>query len=187
MTIQLRATDTGGNATITPAIDVQLVPDTTPPLLIAENISENAVRSASFRTLTFTFSKPLDPASVTAANFALLGPGAAAVTPQSIQTRVNGKQVDVTYGTLPLGAYQFVIDASQVKDVVGNAMGASPMTTDFTVQQFSETWVGASEATGTPPPTGASVRCPGRPTMSTSTCRSAARSRSRQVRPRSTV
>ncbi len=140
VTIQIQATDTGGNITTTTPVTMQLVRDTTPPVLISENITEGSVRSASFREFTFDFSKPLDVTTVTAANFTLKGPGGVALVPQSIQTGLNGKEVDVTYATLPLGQYQYVIAAAQVPDTAGNAMGASPVTTDFTVKQFSEEW-----------------------------------------------
>ena len=142
VTLQVEAIDTGGNTTTSAPIQVQLVPDLTPLRLIGENISDGEIVPQSVQAFTFDFSKPLDPTTVTASSFQLLGPGGTVVTPTSVQLRVDNRQVEVTYPTLAVGSYQFVIEASQVNDGSGNPLGASPLTTDFTVQQFSDEWVG---------------------------------------------
>jgi hypothetical protein len=117
-----------------------LVRDTAPPKLVTGNISEIAVRAQTFRSFTFYFSKPLDPTTVTSSSFELIGPGGTAITSQSIELRNNNKEVEVTYPTLAVGSYQYVINAPQITDAAGNVMGAASLTTDFTVQPFSITW-----------------------------------------------
>src|SRR5262249_44550220 len=75
LTLQVRATDTGGNSTLSDLAQVQLAPDPIPPQLINKNISEGMVVGQSFRAFTFDFSEPLDPATVNASSFSLIGPG----------------------------------------------------------------------------------------------------------------
>jgi hypothetical protein len=116
------------------------VRDTTPPKLINENLSEGTIRGQSSRAFIFDFSKPLDPTTVTSSSFELLGPGAAVIAPQSIELRNNNKEAEITYPTLAVGSYQYVLNEPQITDAAGNVMGASPVTTDFSVQPFSIVW-----------------------------------------------
>ena len=139
-TIQIRATDTGGNVTTTAPITVQLVRDTTPPDLVNSDISQGIVLPRSFRTFIFDFSKPLDPTAVTSSDFTLIGPGNTVIAPQSIQLRSNNKEVQVTYAPLNVGSYTYQIDATKVTDTAGNVMGGSLVTTAFTVQVYSDIW-----------------------------------------------
>jgi hypothetical protein len=137
VTLQVEAIDTGGNITTSAPIALQLVRDTTPPKLINENISESAIRGQSSRSFIFDFSKPLDPTTVTSSSFELLGPGGTVAAAQSIELRNNNREVEITYPTLAVGSYQYVLNEPQITDAVGNVMGASALTTDFTVQPFS--------------------------------------------------
>jgi hypothetical protein len=147
VTLQVEAIDTGGNTTLSAPIQVQLVPDTTPPLLIGGNVAEGQIRGVSQRAFIFNFSKPLDAASVTASSFSLIGPSGTAIVPASIELQDGGRQVEVTYGSLNVGQYQYLIDASQVMDTAGIALGASVLTTDFTVEPFTDEWLNLT-ATG---------------------------------------
>jgi hypothetical protein len=140
VTLQVEAIDTGGNTTLSNPITLQLVPDTTPPKLVGENISEGAIRGQTSRSFIFDFSKALDPTTVTSSSFELLGTGGTAVAPQSIELRNNNKEVEITYPTLAVGSYQYVLNEPQITDAAGNVMGASALPTDFSVQPFSIVW-----------------------------------------------
>jgi hypothetical protein len=142
VTVQIQATDTGGNTTTSAPIALTLVPDTTPPQIVNQNVAENAVEGATFRTLIYTFSKPLDLSTVNASTFALTGPGGATIAPDSIETRIGNEVVQVTYDPLAQGQYHFTIDGG-VKDTAGVALGSS-VTTDFSIQIYSVQWVAAS-------------------------------------------
>src|SRR5262249_18781149 len=89
VTLQIEAFDTGGNVALSDPVRVTPLAATTRPALVSQSVPDGAVKSQNLRTLVLQFSKPLDPATVTAANFALLSP-TGAVLPQSIQTRDNG-------------------------------------------------------------------------------------------------
>jgi Bacterial Ig-like domain len=121
-------------------IQVQLVPDITPPVLVSENISEGAIVGQSFRAFMFEFSRPIDATTVTASSFRLIGPDGAPVDPASIQLRLGDREVQVTYNQLALGQYQYQIDAPMVLDTAGIALAAGVLSTDFTVQPFSAEW-----------------------------------------------
>ncbi|MDA9391354.1 hypothetical protein WN73_11870, partial [Bradyrhizobium sp. CCBAU 45394] len=140
VTLNVRATDTGGNTITSDPIQIQLVPDIIPPQLISQNISEGMVVGQSFRACTFSFSEALDPATATASAFRLIGPGGVTISPLSIQTRAGDRSVQVTYNTLPLGQYKLQIDASQITDRAGNAMGSALLTADFTIEPFTIDW-----------------------------------------------
>src|SRR5262249_23172966 len=116
------------------------VKDTTLPELTGENISEGAIRSQAFRGFIFDFSKPLDPSTVNASTFTLEGPGGTVIAPTSVQLEKNGTIVEVTYPTLALGDYAYVIDGRNVTDTAGNSLGDASLATDFTVQAFSTQW-----------------------------------------------
>jgi hypothetical protein len=139
-TLQVEAIDTGGNTTISSPIDVQLVPDPTPPQLLFENISNGEDLFPTSRAFIFQFSEPLDPTTVTSTTFALLGPGGAAIAPQTIQLRENGQRVELDYPTLAAGDYQFVIAAPSVTSTSGGALGSTNLTTSFTVLPFTAFW-----------------------------------------------
>nr|WP_244920147.1 Ig-like domain-containing protein [Rhizobium etli] len=141
LTLTVRATDTGGNTTLSEPIQIQLVPDTIAPVLVQENISDGMIVGQSFRAFTFLFSEALDPTTVSTSSFRLVGPGGAVVNPISIQTRSGDRSVQVTYDTLALGSYRFEIDSSLVTDRAGNALGSSALIANFTVQPFSIEWI----------------------------------------------
>ena len=75
MAIQARATDTGGNVTISAPITIDLVPDTFAPTVVATSVANGDKRGQAFRAFTMDFSEPMDTATLTAANIQLVGPG----------------------------------------------------------------------------------------------------------------
>jgi hypothetical protein len=144
VTLTVQATDTAGNIATTSPVTVTLLRDTTPPTLLDDNIPAGSIRGQSYSFFTFDFSKPLDPTTVTAANFELTGPDGTAVTPTSIQLRTGNRSVEVTYPQLPLGIDQFILNAGAIADTAGNFLGSSPITTSFTVEPYSDEWINAS-------------------------------------------
>ena len=140
VTIQVSATDTGGNTSLSNTLSLQLVPDTSPPVLLSSSIvSGIAVRVLTFQSVTLEFSKPLDPTTVTADNFQLIGPGGA-VTPTNIQLRRNNATVVLTYPTLSVGSYQFVIHAASVTDAAGTPLGTTDQISTFSVVTATAIW-----------------------------------------------
>jgi hypothetical protein len=144
VTLQVRATDTGGNVGLSPVLTIQLVKDTTPPALVGSNAPEGSRQSQHFHVLELQFSKPLDPTTVTASTFKLVGPGGTTIAPLDISFRHNNSTVQLTYPALAVGSYQVVIDAPHVTDLAGNVLGGAALTRDFSIQIYSAVWTNAA-------------------------------------------
>jgi len=142
ITVQVRATDTGGNVGASAEIAVQLVPDSVAPALVASNVAEGATFGRSFRTVVLTFSEPIDEQQFGAMTVQVIG-GGGPISPQNIQFRLLDRQVALTFAELEVDDYVLRIDATQVRDRAGNAMGLGHVDTSFTVQPFSVEWVNA--------------------------------------------
>jgi Ca2+-binding RTX toxin-like protein len=145
VTLQVRATDTGGNVGLSELVTVQLVPDTVGPTLVASSLKDGDLVGSSFRSVRFTFSERLAEASVTTDAFILTGPDGIAVEPVQVLLRDGGRTVQVIYDALALGAHSLKIDGAKLTDVAGNALTDDPTLNpmiDFTVDQFSKEWVG---------------------------------------------
>ncbi|MCB1526942.1 MAG: VCBS domain-containing protein, partial [Hyphomicrobiaceae bacterium] len=144
VTLQVRATDTGGNVGLSELVTIELVPDIVPPELVDTNVVDGATVGGSFRTLRFSFSEPLDPETVTASTFRLIGPDGLAITPTAIQVKNGGYSVQVTYAPLALGHHTVELDASAITDRAGNALGATVISQAFDVAEFSIEWIAAT-------------------------------------------
>src|SRR5262249_51764205 len=115
VTLQIRATDTGGNVTLSDPLDVTLVSDTIPPRLVSQRVPDGGGVGPAVKAMIFDFSKPLDPATVSASTFGVIGPGGKPVSPVSVSLHGDNREVEVTFGSLlALGQYQLQIDAAHV-------------------------------------------------------------------------
>jgi hypothetical protein len=141
VTLQVRATDTGGNVGLASPIVLQLVPDTFPPTLVSSNVIEGSLVGRTFRSVVLNFSEAIDAAAFTSSAVTIIDSNNNAVTPQVIQFHQNNKQIQLTFAQQPVGAYTLRIDRSQVKDIAGNAMGTGFQDVHFTIQQFSIEWI----------------------------------------------
>jgi hypothetical protein len=123
--VQTRVTDTGGNTSLSNILTFDLVPDT-----IAPSIDSF---SANMRTATIRFSEALDTTNITAANFTLINSSNQTIVPENIQFRDGDRTIQITYPALAVGNYQLVIDAAQLSDRAGNALGVEDVIKTFNV------------------------------------------------------
>jgi hypothetical protein len=135
-TLQVEAIDTGGNATLSQPIAVQIVPDTRAFGVIDQNVTQGATLRPSVHSITLEFSKPVNPASITASTIALLAQGGV-VAAESMTLSERNDIVSLNFGTLTPGSYQLVINAPRVVDDNGGALGSGTITTSFTIEQFT--------------------------------------------------
>ncbi|MBL8532286.1 MAG: Ig-like domain-containing protein, partial [Betaproteobacteria bacterium] len=143
VTLQVRATDTGGNVGLAPPVTVTLVPDTVGPVLVESSIEEGDEKSRSLRSITLLFSEALDAATVNGATVQLIGPDGNAVPDPQVQFRQKGREVQLTWAPLPaVGSYRFVLEAGAITDRAGNPLGTAAVETAFTVQNYSTEWIG---------------------------------------------
>jgi hypothetical protein len=133
VTLQVRATDTGGNLGLSAPLVIELVRDEIAPTITFQNITSGASITAGSNTFRFTFSEALKPESVTPASFHLIGANGVELQPQSLTQVDSGKGVNFTYAGLDLGTYHFKIDANEVTDRAGNALGATVIDIPFSV------------------------------------------------------
>lgn len=132
-TVQVRATDTGGNATLSNVLTFNLVPDTFAPILASDNISGGLLHDQTFKVIQLQFSEALDANTVTAQNFQLLGPNGLAVAPTVVQLIRGGTLVQLGYSLFDVGTNQLVIKSSAVTDRAGNALGTQDLIIPFEI------------------------------------------------------
>ena len=132
VTLQVRATDTGGNVQLSSPIVVDLVADTTPPTITSITPANGSTQPVSQRQVSIQFSKPLDPTSVVVANFVLHGPSGD-VAPLSLDLRQHDTLVVAVYPPLAQGSYTIAVHAAAVKDRVGNVLGTTDITSTFSI------------------------------------------------------
>jgi hypothetical protein len=140
VTLAIRATDTGGNSSVSTPITLQLARDTTPPELISENVSDGAVRGSSFRALKLTFSEAMDTTTINGQTIQLIG-AEGVVDPVNIQFRTGGLEAQITYNTLALGDYELRINAPAITDRAGNALGDAVIIRRFHIANFTNEWI----------------------------------------------
>lgn len=130
--LQVRATDTGGNITLSPPQVIDLVADTTAPTVTLLDPPNGSTQTLARRKVTLQFSEAISAASAIAANFVLQGPGGP-VTPISIDLRQRDTRIEILYPPLAEGAYTFTTHAAAVKDRAGNPLGAADVVSTFTI------------------------------------------------------
>ena len=145
MTLQVRATDTGGNSTLSAPIVVGVVPDTFAPQVSNISVTEGA-RLFFVRSITVTFDEPLDLSRLDVAGVSLVKKGADGlagtaddtVVPVTLDTRSFGQVVSVRPAAYLLpGDYQLLIDPSMVSDRAGNVL-SDAIVRNFTIRPASD-------------------------------------------------
>jgi hypothetical protein len=141
-TVQVRATDTGGNVALSNTLTIDLVPDTFPPTIVSVEPANGATLPLGHRTVRVRFSESIDQAGVTSGNFTIVEAGAdtvfgtgddVPVPVTNIQLRSDDTLVQLTTDALDVGFYQFGIQRDAVTDRSGNALGTGVFTSDFEV------------------------------------------------------
>ncbi|MBW3597568.1 MAG: Ig-like domain-containing protein, partial [Planctomycetes bacterium] len=139
--VQVRATDTGGNATLSDSLTFQLVPDTFGPSIVETSVSAGETIGPSLRRLEITFSEPMAAATISPANLRIFDAADQAIS-TDVELRSRDRRARVGYGVLPEGDYRFVIDAPAITDRAGNPLGDQPIAIPFTVARSAIRWVG---------------------------------------------
>ena len=142
--VQARATDTGGNVALSNLLTFELVPDTFAPIIKHITPEENTESAQNLRRVEVRFNEAIDTTTVTAANFQLLDSNGTTIDPQDIRLRSGDRTVQLTYEPLPAGEYNLAIDASDVTDRAGNALGETDIINPFTLLEGTIFWVGGS-------------------------------------------
>jgi membrane-associated phospholipid phosphatase len=141
-TIQVRATDTGGNTTLSNAITVDLVPDTFAPTIAQSNVADGSRHAQNFRTVRLRFSEAMDEATLTADNLFVLDSAGNVIRPIDVGISSDGATVNLTFATFATGTYRLSIGGDNVKDRAGNAFGSgSVIVSTFEISQATIEWI----------------------------------------------
>ena len=146
LTIQVRATDTGGNTTLSNVLTYSVIPDTIPPQVVGTTPTSG---SSVFFTpsIDVRFDKALDPAVLNASGVSLVFLGAdgvvgggddVTVSIASIGLHTLGHRLSIYPTTvLDTGKYQLSLDPSVIADGAGNHL-ASAFTLQFNIRPASD-------------------------------------------------
>jgi len=128
-TVRARASDTGGNATWSETLSLDLVPDATPPRVLSVQPKPGALLG-NVDTLTAYFSEPVLPATLTASAFRVVAAGADGLPETADDVLVSGGKVSYRE-SLKAGLLSFPADldpglyrvsvGSPLTDQAGNA------------------------------------------------------------------
>ncbi len=165
-TYQVRASDTGGNATLSALETVTLVPDTTAPEVAStfpvqgEDVSPQELLERAVRVL---FDESIDPLTINPASAQLaeagpdgiLGNEDDVILAFTIELVASGQQLVVESANLAEGSYGLTLDGSIITDRFGNfldgngdGVGGDDFVLSFSVSdvQFTKFWI--SDASG---------------------------------------
>ena len=145
MTVQVRATDTGGNVGLSNVVTLSVVPDTFAPQVASVSVEEGAQRFF-VRAIDIVFDEPLDIARLNASGVHLVRAGTDGqfgtaddvAVPVRLDTRNFGQSLSVVIdGFLSPGNYRFTLDAAVVADRAGNVL-AAPIVRSFNIRPASD-------------------------------------------------
>ena len=123
-------------------LSFNLVADTTPPAVTSIAPADGTTVPPGPGNVKITFSKPLDAATVTTANFQILDASNTPLSLTGISLRANNTVVELGYPALTTGGpFQVVINAPAVTDRAGNALGTANIVSHFSLAGVSVSWV----------------------------------------------
>ncbi|MEO1041422.1 MAG: Ig-like domain-containing protein [Pseudomonadota bacterium] len=143
-TVQVRAVDTGGNATTTAPINFTIIEDITPPEVVRVSPADNGFLLVDTATARVILDEAVDPASVTAGLASLTDGDDNVIVADSVQILSSGRILQFSFPSPAAGTYTFDIDLTGVTDLAGNAIGGSPISRTVELTEASATWDGES-------------------------------------------
>lgn len=146
LTVQVRATDTGGNVTLSAPLVFDVVPDTFPPVVVETSPIE-AARPFFVKSFDIRFDEPIDRnvINLTGAQVTNLGADDQFGTADDTSASMGSFTLRDTDSFLSLfpaqafaaGDYRLVLDPAIIADRAGNHL-ASPFTLNFTIRPASD-------------------------------------------------
>jgi hypothetical protein len=120
--------------------------DTSAPTLAADSaVRDGALLPHSTRSLSLTFSEPIQLAAAAEAVFQVLDGSGAAIPFSSDPPGADGRQITLVLAAPPgAGAYRLVIASPRVQDAFGNVLGPEPLTIPFRITPYDEVLVGTA-------------------------------------------
>lgn len=134
ISLQARATDTGGNSTLSDPIIVNVVSDIFAPTITEVSPVNGAIKEVGLEKLSVRFSERMNPATLIPSNFSLVSAGAdnlfgtsddSPIPIVDFKVRDVDSHVQVTTNPLPVGRYEWHLNQSEITDVAGNVLGTT--------------------------------------------------------------
>jgi hypothetical protein len=132
-TIQVRATDTGGNTALSDVLIFDLVRDTVPPTIVGIEPPTNATQVEPLTAVRVRFSKSMAAATLNSATIRLRDTAGNFFTPTTFQLRNDDRFAQLTFAPLTLGSYEIVIAAAGITDRAGNPLGTTDIISPFSL------------------------------------------------------
>ena len=140
--LQVRATDTAGNVGLSEALTVQLVADTSPLRLLSQTVGAGSVVATDGSgPFSFTFSRPLDAAAVSATSLRVLDSTGVETKAATFALTDGGRTVTATFGPLAAGTYSLLVDDTALRDLGGVAYGAAVEILPFQAAVFTTSFI----------------------------------------------
>ena len=145
LTVQVRATDTGGNVALSNLLTFAVLADSAPPVLL-DTTPDPGQRIAHVPAIELTFDEGLDPARLDPSGFSLVNLGAdqvagtaddTAVAVASLSLHDAGRILTIVpAGELAPGLYLLTVAPAVLADAAGNQV-AAPVELSFTVPRVN--------------------------------------------------
>ncbi|MCI0535798.1 MAG: choice-of-anchor D domain-containing protein, partial [Verrucomicrobiales bacterium] len=141
LVVQVRATDTGGNTTLSGPVLAEFVSDPGLPRLVQVEPADGEMKDRGLRSAHLTFSEPMAKSASDLANFQLSRSNGETVSLKSSTLEDGDRAVQLEFDPLEPGEYRLVLRAASIMDRAGNALGTADLFTGFTVDRYSIRWV----------------------------------------------
>lgn len=140
LSVQIRATDTGGNQTISAPLEVQLFNDTIGPEVIALLPTDGEIVNEGTQLIEVRFDEPVGRPLAEGA-FQVVDDTSAAVNIERFDFRADDRAVQLLVEPLATGNYTVTVDTSLVTDRAGN-VGTATAEASFSVLNADVFWIG---------------------------------------------
>ncbi|MGF1580707.1 MAG: Ig-like domain-containing protein [Gemmataceae bacterium] len=148
--LQIRATDTGGNSTLSEIVTVNIVPDTIAPTVVNVMPTEGGQVGEGERTLRVRFSESINPDNIAETTVTLVGLGDDSVLgtvddviiPVTTEFRDADQLLQIATGEMTPGEYQLQIVEPDLVDLAGNSLGDDVFVSAFTVVEVTSRLMG---------------------------------------------
>jgi Bacterial Ig-like domain/Bacterial pre-peptidase C-terminal domain/SdrD B-like domain/Bacterial Ig domain/LVIVD repeat len=131
--LQVRATDTGGNVTISDPNALVLTEDHNPPSLDSLTPLDGAAVPEGSVQFSMRFSEPIAPDSLQDDAIQLVNDEGTATAPATLNFLSDNQWVRAIFTGMPADDYRLLIHAAGITDRAGNALGTADIETRLTV------------------------------------------------------
>lgn len=141
ISVQMRATDTGGNVALSNGLDFEVIEDITAPSILSISPLQNALVLADRVVLTVTFDESMDRSTITASG-AILRPvgGGDPIFANDVVFLADDNVVSFSFEQAPYGDYELSIELNGVTDRAGNPLPNSLVTRQVELAEVTTIW-----------------------------------------------